>query len=71
MAAFGLDLITATTSVAACLHNIGPDLARVGSTATYAGVSAGGKAFLTLYMMLSRLEPGAILMLFVPDCWRR
>ena len=71
MAALGLDIITASTSVVACLGNIGPGLARVGSVENYADIPAVGKAFLSFCMMLGRLELGTLLVLFVPDFWRR
>jgi|TARA_B110000495_G_C23000162_1_gene590117 trk system potassium uptake protein TrkH len=71
MAAIGLDIITASTSVAACLGNIGPGLARVGALENYAHVPAIGKIFLSFCMMLGRLELGTLLVLLVPDFWRR
>ena len=71
MAALGLDLITAATSVAACLGNIGPGLARVGAVENYAHIPSLGKVFLAFSMMLGRLELGTILVLLVPDFWRR
>jgi len=71
MAGLGLDLITAVTSVAACLGNIGPGLARVGSNENYAHIPTVGKVFLSFCMMLGRLELGTMLVLFVPDFWRR
>ena len=71
MAALGLDLLTATTSVAACLGNIGPGLAQVGPNENYAHIPTIGKAFLSFCMILGRLELGTLLVLFVPDFWRR
>jgi trk system potassium uptake protein len=71
MTALGLDIITASTSVVACLGNIGPGLARVGPIENYADIPAVGKAFLSFCMMLGRLELGTLLVLLVPDFWRR
>jgi trk system potassium uptake protein TrkH len=71
MSALGLDLITAATSVAACLGNIGPGLARVGAIENYAHIPSVGKVFLAFCMMLGRLELGTLLVLLVPDFWRR
>jgi trk system potassium uptake protein len=71
MAALGLGIITASTSVAACLGNIGPGLARVGALENYAHIPAIGKIFLSFCMMLGRLELGTLLVLLVPDFWRR
>ena len=71
MAALGLDIVTASTSVAACLGNIRPGLARVGALENYPHIPAIGKVFLSFCMMLGRLELGTLLVLLVPDFWRR
>jgi trk system potassium uptake protein TrkH len=70
MAAFDLDLVTAATSVAATLNNIGPGLAGVGATHTYADIPTLGKLVLTFCMVAGRLEIWAILCLFAPRFWR-
>lgn len=71
MAALGLDIVTATSSVAATLFNIGPGLARVGPVESFAFIPPIGKAALSLCMILGRLEFYALLVLLVPDFWRR
>lgn len=71
MAAFGLDLVTATTSVIACLGNIGPGLARVGSIENFAFIPAAGKIFLSLCMIMGRLELYTVLVIWVPDFWKK
>jgi trk system potassium uptake protein TrkH len=70
MAALGLDLLTATTSVIATLNNIGPGLAGVGPAANFAFIPDAGKWLLSLCMVLGRLELFSILVLFVPAFWR-
>ncbi len=71
MASLGLDLLTAFSSVLACLANVGPGMARVGPVENYAHIPSPGKAFLVLCMLLGRLELGTLLVLFVPSFWRR
>jgi len=70
MAAMGLDLITALTSVAATLGNVGPGLNKVGPTANYSFVPGFGKYFLSFLMMLGRLELYTVLVLFLPSTWK-
>jgi len=71
MSLLGLPFQSALTSVAATLNNIGPGLEQVGATMNYAQVPWVGKAFLSLCMVLGRLELFSILVLFVPAFWRR
>ncbi|MDX1547208.1 MAG: TrkH family potassium uptake protein [Rhodothermales bacterium] len=71
MGLLGLDVVTATTSVIATLGNIGPGLARVGSVENFAFIPSVGKVFLSFCMILGRLELYTVLVLFLPDFWRR
>ena len=71
MTFFTPDLVTATTSVIACLGNIGPGLAAVGATQNYDGIPATGQVLLTVCMLLGRLELYTVLILFLPDFWKR
>ena len=71
MALLGLDIVTASTSVVATLFNIGPGLARVGSVENFAFIPNAGKIFLSFCMILGRLEFYTVLVLFVPDFWKR
>ncbi len=71
MGLLGLDIITATTSVVATLFNIGPGLGRVGSIENFAFIPTAGKLFLSGCMILGRLEFYTVLVLFVPDFWKR
>jgi len=70
MAFLGLDIVTATTSVAATLFNIGPGLNRVGSIESFAFIPSSGKMVLSFCMIMGRLEFYAILALMLPDFWR-
>jgi trk system potassium uptake protein TrkH len=71
MAYLGLDIVSATTSVAACLFNVGPGLARVGPTQSFAFVPDSGKLLLSLCMILGRLEFMTLLVLCLPEFWER
>jgi trk system potassium uptake protein TrkH len=70
MSALGLPFTTAVTAVIACLNNIGPGLGLVGSTMNYAIIPEPGKLFLSLCMILGRLELFSICVLLIPSFWR-
>jgi trk system potassium uptake protein len=71
MAAMGLDLVTAISSVAATLGNIGPGLGTIGPTENFAHIPVLGKWLLSFFMLLGRLEIYTILILFVPEFWKK
>lgn len=71
MAYLGLDVVSAVTSVAATLFNIGPGLGRVGPTQSFAFIPTSGKVVLSFCMILGRLEFMTLLVLLLPDFWRR
>ncbi len=71
MTFFTPDLETALTSVSATLCNVGPGLAGVGPTQTYAAIPAAGKLLLIACMLLGRLELFTLVVLFLPRFWRR
>jgi trk system potassium uptake protein TrkH len=67
----GLDLITATSAVAASIGNIGPGLGQVGPAADYAALPALAKWHLAGLMIVGRLEIFPVLVLFTRDLWKR
>ncbi len=67
----GVDLVTASSSIAATLGNIGPGLAGVGPTQTFYSYSLITKMFLSFLMLLGRLELFTIIALLVPRNWRK
>jgi trk system potassium uptake protein TrkH len=71
MTLFGLDMITAATSVIATLANIGPGLERVGSIENYAFIHPIGKLFLSFCMILGRLELVTVGAVLLPSFWKR
>lgn len=70
MAAMGLDLVTAATSAAATMGNIGPGLAGVGPTEHFAFIPGPGKVLLSVCMLMGRLELYTVLALVVPAFWK-
>ena len=71
LTAMGLDLLTAFSAVVACIGNVGPGLGEVGPVDNYAAIPALGKWVLSFCMLLGRLEIYTILVLFVPEFWRK
>lgn len=67
----GLDVVTAFTAVVACVNNIGPGLGDVGPAVNYGGLSDVQTWICTLAMMLGRLELLSVLVLLLPQFWRR
>lgn len=67
--ATGLDYVSAWSSVAATLNNLGPGLGEVASN--YASVNWFGKLALSFAMILGRLELFTLIVLFVPMFWRK
>lgn len=71
MTILGLDLISAIASVAASIGNIGPGLGSVGPTSNYAHIPFVGKWVLIFCMLLGRLEIYTVIILLVPEFWRK
>ena len=70
MTALGLDQVTALSSVAATLGNVGPGLGLVGPTANYLDIPAAGKVVLIVCMLVGRLELFTVLVLLTPSFWK-
>ena len=71
MASLGLDMISAFASVAASIGNIGPGLAMVGPTKNYFAIPLVGKWVLVFCMLLGRLEIYTVVVLLIPEYWRK
>jgi trk system potassium uptake protein TrkH len=67
----GLDFETALGASISALGNIGPGLGNVGPAGNYAYFPATGKWFLSLLMLLGRLELFTVLILITPSFWKR
>jgi len=71
MSLLRLDILSAMASVAATLGNVGPGLGLVGPAQNYAFIPPLGKITLILCMLLGRLEIYTVLILVVPEFWRK
>ncbi len=69
--AFGFDFVTSFEAVAATLNNIGPGFGMVGATGNYSEFPAAAKWLLSFLMLAGRLEILSVLLLFVPEFWKR
>ena len=70
MSALGLDQVTALSSIAATLGNVGPGLGLVGPTANYLWIPTTGKIILIICMLIGRLELFTVLALLTPSFWK-
>jgi trk system potassium uptake protein TrkH len=67
----GRDIVTSVGATAATLGNIGPGLGLVGPASNYAMLLDWEKWLLMLFMLIGRLEIFTVLVLFLPEAWRR
>lgn len=71
LCATGIEPLSSATAVLATLNNIGPGLNLVGPTMNFGEMSVFAKVLLSLFMIVGRLEFYAVVILFMPDFWRR
>jgi trk system potassium uptake protein TrkH len=71
MSSFGIDLVTSLSAVISCLGNVGPGFGQVGPMSNYSMIPGLGKVILSVLMLLGRLEIFILLILLVPEYWRR
>lgn len=71
MTFLGLDMISAISAVAACIGNIGPGLGSVGPSDNFSAIPVPGKWILSFCMIMGRLELYTLLILLVPEFWRK
>ena len=71
LAAMGVDIVSSFAAVVACIGNIGPGLGTVGPTDNYAHIPDMGKWVLVFCMLLGRLEIYTVIILFIPEFWRK
>ncbi len=71
LAAMGLDLATSFSAVLATMGNIGPGFGAVGPAENYAHIPLSGKWILVFCMLLGRLEIYTLIILLVPEFWRK
>ncbi len=71
VAAFGYDLLTSISAVAATLWNVGPGLELIGPTCNYSFFHPLIKCFLSFLMAVGRLEFFTVLIIFMPAFWKK
>jgi trk system potassium uptake protein TrkH len=64
-------LITSITAVASGIGNIGPGFGLVGPVDNYSQIPYLGKWLLIWCMLLGRLEIFTVIILLVPEFWRK
>jgi len=67
----GFDFITTFSAVSACINNVGPGFGAVGPTMNFSAFSPFGKILLSFAMLFGRLEIYPMLVLFVPNTWKK
>lgn len=67
----GIDADTAIGSSLSCLGNVGPAMGIAGPSSTYATMPDIAKIFLSIYMLIGRLELYTLMFIFVPDFWKQ
>ena len=71
LAGLGVDFVTSFAAVAATIGNIGPGFGTVGPVENYAQIPLMGKWLLIWCMLLGRLEIFTVIILVVPEFWRK
>jgi trk system potassium uptake protein TrkH len=67
----GLDFITAFSAIIACFNNAGHGLNQVGPATTYANLTDFQTNVCTFAMLLGRVQIFSIVILFMPEFWRK
>ncbi|PPK77262.1 trk system potassium uptake protein TrkH [Methylobacter tundripaludum] len=67
----GMDFISAFSAIIACFNNAGPGLNQVGPATNYASLSDVQTGVCIFAMLLGRVQIFSIVILFVPEFWRK
>jgi trk system potassium uptake protein len=67
----GLDFITAFSAIIACFNNAGPGLNQVGPATNFASLNDFQMCVCIFAMLLGRVQIFSIVILFVPEFWRK
>jgi trk system potassium uptake protein len=70
MTALGLDLVSATSSVAGSLNVSGTGFGEVGPSENFSAAPPAGRVLLALLMLVGRLEVFTVVALLTPAFWR-
>lgn len=71
MSFFTEDLATAVSAAYSAVGNIGPGFSSVGPMQNYAHLPGAAKTILALLMIVGRLEFYTVLVIFLPNFWRK
>lgn len=67
----GLDFLTSFSAIIACFNNAGPGLNLVGPASNYSVLNDAQTMICTFAMLLGRVQIFSIVILFVPEFWRK
>lgn len=68
---FTTDIATACSAVITCMSNVGPGFGDVGPMNTFANLNDFAKIFLSILMLVGRLEVFTVLVLFSRTFWKK
>ncbi len=71
MTAMGIDIETSFSTVVSAICNVGPALGLAGPAENYALLPQGAKWILIFCMLVGRLEVYTVIILFVPNFWKK
>jgi trk system potassium uptake protein TrkH len=71
MTGLGENFEVALSSVATSLGNVGPGMAEIGPSETFAAISTPGKWVLSILMLFGRLELFTVAVILTPYYWKR
>jgi len=71
LAMLGLDMMTAFSSVVSTIGNIGPGFGAINPSTTYSEIPYLGKWVLSFCMLAGRLEIYTVIILLIPEFWKR
>ena len=71
MTLLGLDMMTAFSSVVATIGNVGPGFGAVNAASTYSEIPNLGKWILSFCMLAGRLEIYTVIILLIPEFWKK
>ncbi|WP_374089032.1 TrkH family potassium uptake protein [Methylomicrobium lacus] len=67
----GMDFVSALSAVIACFNNAGPGLNQVGPATNYASLTDFQTAVCSFTMLLGRVQIFSIVILFLPEFWKK
>jgi len=71
ISASGVDIVTSVSTTISAICNVGPALGNAGPAENYASMPAVSKWVLVFCMLTGRLEVYTVILLFVPNFWKK